>query len=400
LHALFNINCDNKFKDLEDGPLKILQELFRHTLFIIIDEYSMLSQTMLSKIDFRLRQIKQRHNLYFGGLSIILTGDPVQLPAVAAPALYSKALKNQIDTNGYNAYLQFKIVVKFEQVMRQQVDNNPDQIHFVDLLTRFRNGDCTIDDWKLLCKRFPDSKTTEEFKDAPRLFPENAPCDKFNIERITTINQPIVDLHAFNEPKSVRKYDSDTFNGLQNLIYLCPEASVVITNNIWKRKGILNGANATIKAILFDDNREPTQLPHTIVIHCPGYTGPQLFQEPERHNWVPINPFTQWSKTAKGTRTQMPFRLAYAMTVHKSQGQTMEKGVIDFTESERNLGSAYVQITRFKHINNFLVKPFSFARITTNIKKSKSFIPRQNEEIRLKKLTDSTLLLYMDLLDL
>ncbi len=359
----------------------------------------MLSQTMLSKIDLRLRQIKQKYAEPFGGISIILTGDPVQLPAVAAPSLYSTKLKNQIDTNGYNVYKLFTNVIKLEQVMRQQLDDDPEQAHFIDLLTRFRTGDCTINDWKLLCTRFPDAKSEEQFKNAPRLFPENLPCDKFNIEHLSTINQPIIDLHANNQPNSVRRYQSDVFNGLSNLIYLCPEAKVVITTNIWKRKGVLNGANATIKAILFPNNRTPTTLPHTVVVHCPGYSGPQFFTEPERHNWIPINPHTQYSVQAKGNRTQLPFRLAYAMTVHKSQGQTLDMGVIDFTDSEQALGSAYVQLTRFKHIKNFLIKPFSYARITSCIKKSSNFIARQEEETRLQNLTDITLIRFKHLLD-
>jgi hypothetical protein len=139
LHSLLNIPCinPNKLFDLDTRTLQQLQFIFRFIKFIIIDEYSMLSQTMLSKIDLRLRQIKQKRSIPFGGLSIILTGDPGQLPAVAAPSLYSKVLKNDLDTNGAEAYKLFNVVVKLTQVMRQQLDDNPKQTQFIEMLPRF-----------------------------------------------------------------------------------------------------------------------------------------------------------------------------------------------------------------------------------------------------------------------
>ena len=72
-NAVFTVNM-NKYKALLKPHLRELQELLRNIQFIIIDEYSMLSQTMISIIDYRLREIFQRHALLFGGISIILTG--------------------------------------------------------------------------------------------------------------------------------------------------------------------------------------------------------------------------------------------------------------------------------------------------------------------------------------
>ena len=272
-HALFGIHVNNESKsqDISAPALRALQEAFKGIEFVIIDEYSMLSQTMLSKIDIRLRQITQKKSQYFGGLSVILTGDPGQLPAVCAPSLYSTHSNDNLNINGFNAYRQFTVVVKLEQVMRQEVDlENPDQKHFIEMIPRFRNGDSTLKDWELLIKRSPTPELLKQFQDAPRIFPENIPCDKFNIERISSLKQPITSLHAVNEPRIARKYDAENFNGLNNLLYLCIDAKVVITSNIWKRVGILNGASGTIKAILYPDDKQATTLPHTIVVHLPA----------------------------------------------------------------------------------------------------------------------------------
>jgi ATP-dependent DNA helicase PIF1 len=302
--------------------------------------------------------------------------------------------------SGYNAYKQFQIVVELEEVMRQETSNDPDQIHFKELLPRFRNGDATLDDYNLLIKRVPTDLNKDEFMDAFRIFPENIPCNKYNIEKISILKRPITALHANNFPPYAKRIDEDHFNGLPNLIYLCVDAKIMITSNLWKKVGITNGATGTVKAILYNRIRESNSLPHSIVIHFDIYTGPQFFNDPDRKNWIPINPLTFFDFQTKTTRQQMPIKLGYAITVHKSQGQTLDKGVIDLTDIERNLGSSYVQLTRFKNISSFLIMPFSFSRITKQIKNSKALKPRMEEEKRLKHLANQTLQKYKHILNL
>ena len=78
----------------------------------------MLSQVMLCKIDQRLRQAKNC-NSTFGGISVILIGDPGQLLPVGGSPLYDKKLKGNLAQGGYIAYQKFKNVVILESVMRQ-----------------------------------------------------------------------------------------------------------------------------------------------------------------------------------------------------------------------------------------------------------------------------------------
>jgi hypothetical protein len=72
-----------------------LQQEFNNIELIVIDEYSMLSQIMLNKIDQRLRQAKNK-NLQFGGISVILIGDPGQLLPVGGLPLHDKKIKNNM----------------------------------------------------------------------------------------------------------------------------------------------------------------------------------------------------------------------------------------------------------------------------------------------------------------
>ncbi|RMZ93354.1 ATP-dependent DNA helicase, partial [Brachionus plicatilis] len=91
IHSLFEINgssIKNKSIEIKSKKLRKLQEKFKGITHVIIDEYSMLSQAMFGLIDNRLRQATGKLEELFGGLSIILTGDPGQLLPVGGSPLY------------------------------------------------------------------------------------------------------------------------------------------------------------------------------------------------------------------------------------------------------------------------------------------------------------------------
>jgi ATP-dependent exoDNAse (exonuclease V) alpha subunit len=161
IHSLFNIpvtkrDDDTNFLPLSGESLSNLQREFTLIDCLIIDEFSMLSQTMLGKIDSRLRQAKSNNNI-FGGISIILIGDPAQLLPVCATSLYDDKLKTDLKIAGHLAYLKFEIVITLEAVMRQQNPfNDSQQAQFMELLPRLRDGTSTFEDWQLLLTRIPN----------------------------------------------------------------------------------------------------------------------------------------------------------------------------------------------------------------------------------------------------
>jgi hypothetical protein len=162
-------------------------------------------------------------------------------------------------------------------------------------------------------------------------------------------------------------------------------------------KGLVNGSFGSIKDIIYPNQKDPETLPDSIIIHFPNYEGPQFFQDISKNDWIPISPLTMFSQVAIGYRKQFPLRLAYALTTHKTQGETMEKGVIDVGKNERSLGSTFVQFSRFKKFTDFIVKPFSFERIS-KIGSSKSLPTRLEEEKRLVELFIKTKDLFKNIM--
>ena len=228
VHQLLKIrvNKSRSYLALESEALRNLQDSFLNVTHVIIDEYSMLSQTMLARIDKRMRQITQKFEDYFVGLSVILTGDPGQLPAVCAPNLYDKKYTTPLSIEDFSAYQQFSSVIKLTQVMRQQNNGDEYQQKFIELLPRLRNGDSTYNDYIHLKKRFMSPANSDEFKDTTRIFALNETCDDYNKARLQALNNPVTCCFAKNKPNRAKNLDSDLFRGRKNKIYLCIGAQV------------------------------------------------------------------------------------------------------------------------------------------------------------------------------
>ena len=307
--------------------------------------------------------------------------------------MYSFPTKTVLSSHGFNCYKQFQYAICLQVSERQKNnENDPEQKYFIELLKRLRygmiNDEQTYHDWKFLLKNQVTPLRLEEFENATRLFADNASCHDYNAQIIKSLNQPIAKFSAINNPARLVKADEDAFSSLQNSIYLSIDSRITFTNNKWTDYGLVNGANEIVRDIIYDENKT---LPHTLFIEFDNYSGPYFFPENDlRHKWIPINTLTIYNSSINGSRTQMPIKLAYALTIHKSQGQTLEKVVVDLGKSEKSLGLAFVALSRVKNHKDFLIQPFPLERLT-KIKKSSSLEPRINEETRIEKIVQKTL---------
>ncbi len=106
---------------------------------------------------------------------------------------------------------------------------------------------------------------------------------------------------------------------------------------------------------------------------------------------VPICPITVTSQTEIGfhEKQQLPLRLAWALTIHKSQGLTLPKAWIDIGKSERTAGVSYVAISRVKTLASCVIEPMTSERLTS-LKSSANLQYRLEEEGRLDQLAQTT----------
>lgn len=129
--------------------------------------------------------------------------------------------------------------------------------------------------------------------------------------------------------------------------------------------GLCNGARGTIDDLLYAQSHKPPNLPIAILVNFPDYTGPPFIQT--KPNCIPISPVVhEWHNGLKTlSRQQLPLRLSYAMTIHKSQGQTMSKAVIDIGKREMAAGCTFVALSSLKTLSGVLIQSMTLDQLKT-----------------------------------
>lgn len=129
-----------------------LQENLANIRYIIIDEYSVISQKDLAWIDRRCKQATGVSNKNFGGINVMLLGDLGQLPPVKGKPLYNRNPRDELEAEGLLIYSEFKRVVALKANQRVNGVFKSNE-RFRELLSNIRDGNPTQSDWELLLSR-------------------------------------------------------------------------------------------------------------------------------------------------------------------------------------------------------------------------------------------------------
>jgi ATP-dependent DNA helicase PIF1 len=166
--------------------------------------------------------------------------------------------------------------------------------------------------------------------------------------------------------RNASKASVEEADNLPTELLVCIGARVMLTTNTWTENGLVNGSIGTIEDILWDTGQDlSVSMPSMLLIRFSEYSGPDFPNY--RSKIIPIFPVTRQFeyKGAACTRTQFPLRLAYAITVHKSQGLTLSRVVLNVDQKEHCLGLSYVAISRVKALDGLMFEsPFDFSRFT------------------------------------
>lgn len=181
-------------------------------------------------------------------------------------------------------------------------------------------------------------------------------------------------------------------------LVLCVGARVMLTDNLWVEGGLCNGAVGVMKDIVFeaDGDGNRNQLPSFVLVEFPGYIGASYVnrQGVEMPGCVPIVPVTHNFQSRDGvtdysnSRQQLPLRLAWAISIHKSQGLTLDRVVINLGDREDSVGLSYVAFSRARKLDRMWFFKFDFSRLA-NLSKSKALLLRLGEENRLKAMFEN-----------
>lgn len=349
-------NFKNRF-DYSKEKRKIIRTLD----LLIIDEISMVRSDVLDAIDSVLRRFRE-HEKPFGGVQLLMIGDLQQLTPVVTPE-DEVILQRYYDTSyffGSKALRSISYVtIELTHVYRQQDEE------FITLLNNIREGQVSETDLKRLNERFNPNFEPEVGSDYIRLTTHNKMAESYNE----------VQLH--NLPSKACTFIAEADGNFPEYNYpadfkltLKRGAQVMFIRND------NNGRyyNGRIGHVTHIDNEK-------ILVLCPGDDKEiEVQQETWENTKYSLNEKTkQIEAEVQGTFKQYPLRLAWAITIHKSQGLTFEHDIID-AQSSFAAGQVYVALSRCKTLEGLiLASPISSSAII-NDSQVTNYISHQTEE--------------------
>lgn len=350
------VNFKNRF-DYSKEKRKIIRTLD----LLIIDEISMVRSDVLDAIDSVLRRFRE-HEKPFGGVQLLMIGDLQQLTPVVTPE-DEVILQRYYDTSyffGSKALRSISYVtIELTHVYRQQDEE------FITLLNNIREGQVSETDLKRLNERFNPNFEPEVGSDYIRLTTHNKMAESYNE----------VQLH--NLPSKACTFTAEADGNFPEYNYpadfkltLKRGAQVMFIRND------NNGRyyNGRIGHVTHIDNEK-------ILVLCPGDDKEiEVQQETWENTKYSLNEKTkQIEAEVQGTFKQYPLRLAWAITIHKSQGLTFEHAIID-AQSSFAAGQVYVALSRCKTLEGLiLASPISSSAII-NDNQVMNYISHQTEE--------------------
>ena len=182
-----------------------------------------------------------------------------------------------------------------------------------------------------------------------------------NVAKVLSNGMPIAQIEATNEGTGSKQADDDKAGGLANSIILSKHTKVRLTSNLWLSAGLTNGAAGTVTHILYKEGHAPPELPLAVIVSFDNYKGPTLL--PDYPSSVPIVPIRRtWNqnlpKDKQCARTMLPLMLGYALSIHKLQGATYDKVIVNVGDTEFALGITHVGVTRTKSFEGLAFDPF------------------------------------------
>ena len=332
---------------------KLKRNIIRSIDLLVIDEISMVRSDLLDAIDSVLRQYRKRHDLPFGGVQLLMIGDLQQLAPVVT-AQEEHLLKEHYDTPFFfssNALKQVGyLTVELKKVYRQQDEQ------FISLLNQIRENRASDATLQALNQRFIPNFEAPKNSNFIRLTTHNAPAQQINEQQLAALPS-----RAFSYTAEVEDNFPESSYPADFMLTLKPGAQVMFIKNDPQHR-FYNGMIGEVIGVKPDEEGDK------IIVRSKD--SDEEF-ELEKMEWVnakyTINEETkEIEETVEGKFRQYPLRLAWAITIHKSQGLTFEHAIIDASHSFTH-GQTYVALSRCKTLEGMVLsQPLSRGAIISS----------------------------------
>jgi hypothetical protein len=339
LHSFLEIGIIKFYPGfVETIPSKKLMSKVKKLHCLIIDEGGLISAYFFQFLNARLKYLR-RSESPFGGISIILILDPLQIPCINSHPLWASfdEVQDEFGRNGLREFRKFRFILLRENV-RQSGDST-----FEKLLDNFRYKKVGDDDIRLLKSRLfknVSSLERKEFTDnAIHLFGTNAECEIFNKRKLDALISPTIELPV----------------KLSKSIYLAVGCKVILTRNLWTQAGLSSGSSGVVTGFLFDRrSKVGVHLPTVVFVQ---FDRPLKIRRCELSS-IPIprvaeKIFDESVQRWKTVQT-FPLLISFGITIARSQSATLPKAAILFG-SEFLCQQSYVALSRLRNLKDLLI---------------------------------------------
>ncbi len=348
---------------MQSNRRKVLQELE----LLVIDEISMVRADVLDAVDTILRHVRFRNNEPFGGVQVIFIGDMFQLSPVATDEEWR--ILGQYYQSPYFFHSQViskqqPIYIELDKIFRQT------NVDFIGLLNEVRNNRLSSNGLSMLNSRYNPLFVPPADDTYITLTTHNYKADQINAEELAKVPGKTQTFNALVQGEFPEK----NFPTERELILKIGAKVMFLKNDTETPRRFFNGKIGVIESVDQD----------VIIIKCPDDAESI---ELGRAVWKNIRYSTnkvskQIEEEELGNFVQFPLRLAWAITIHKSQGLTFDKAIIDAGAAFAS-GQVYVALSRCRSLEGLVL----LSKINPNsIQNDKQIIEHENTKLPVEML--------------
>lgn len=314
------------------------KSVIRNMELLIIDEVSMLRADLLDAMDFMMQSVRKKSSP-FGGVQVLFIGDLLQLPPVIRDEEWRTLrtyYKGKFFFHSHVVQQNPPLYIELSKIFRQTDDT------FISILNNLRNNQISAADIQFLNQFVKPDFDLKANKGYITLTTHNAKADSMNAQSLADLEGNLV----IYKPEIVGDFPDKIFPVEEQLKLKLGAQVMFVKNDLSFDKHYFNGKMGIIKSL---SSKE-------ILVHFPDEN---KTIEVEKYEWQNIR--YKVDETTKeieeevlGTFVHYPIKLAWAITVHKSQGLTFDKAALDVSQVFLP-GQAYVALSRLRSLNGLIL---------------------------------------------